>query len=38
MFDSGTVYSLNYGESSWTEADCPIGGTVAPVQESDSGI
>lgn len=24
MFDHGTVYSLNYGDSSWTESDCPL--------------
>lgn len=33
MFDNGTVSSLNYGESSWTEADCPIGGAVAEPED-----
>jgi hypothetical protein len=37
MFANGTVLSLNYGENSWTEADCPIGGAVAaPAEPSDN--
>ncbi len=34
MFDNGAVLSLNYGEQSWTAADCPIGDTVVSPENS----
>lgn len=37
MFDNGTVVSLNYGERSWTDADCPIGAVAASRDSGGSG-
>ena len=37
LFQNQSVYSLNHGEESWTEADCPIGGDVASRTDGGGG-